>query len=171
MKKIIVIFLIIPVALKAQKLVPRFENDTLYTTSGYMMYKGQILKFAEGSGKNGKFRYAQVTGNGNNNLKNVSVVIKKLSDFSISGLGNGYIDIIAGITYKDGSKGDMKIHMAFDKAIENFPGLPSELVVPDEFKKRQGSVADEISKLYKLYQEGVLTQQEFETQKKKLLDQ
>jgi len=46
------------------------------------------------------------------------------------------------------------------------------LIVPDEFRNKQnGSIADEIGKLNKLYKEGTLTKEEFEAQKKKLLDQ
>jgi len=172
MKKILLFFLLSPIVLSAQKLVPRFENDTLYTTSGYKIYEGQILTFAEGTGKKGNFRYINIKGGiSDSKLTNMSVVVKQLSNFTISALGNGYIRILASITYEDGSSGEINFNMAFDRAIESFPGLPSELVVPDEFKAKKKSVADEISKLYKLYQDSILTKQEFETQKKKLLDQ
>ena len=52
----------------------------------------------------------------------------------MSSLGNGYIEIIGSIVFKGGSKGYIDIHMAFDKAIEGFPGSPAELVVPEELK-------------------------------------
>ena len=62
--------------------------------------------------------------------------------------------------------------MAFDKAIEGVQGMAPELIVSEEFKnKSQKSTADEIAKLYKLYQDGVISKEEFEMQKKKLLEQ
>jgi len=158
-----------------QKLLPRFENDTLYTTSGFNLYAGQTLKFGKGTGNNGWFRYARLTKGGNEKevLTNNSVVVTSLKHFAISGLGNGYIYVKGKVTYKDGSKGYAEFNLAFDKAIESFAGLPSELVVPDEFRapKTKGIVSDELSKLYKLYQDSVITRDEFESQKKKLLEQ
>lgn len=170
MKKLLLFILLSPTLLIAQKLVPRFENDTLYTTSGYNFYKGQTLTFAVGTGKKGKFRSVKIKGRDNRiTLTNTSIIIKKLSEFYISGIGNGFIRIVAN---KVSSKKEIEFNLAFDRAIEGFPGLPSELIVPDEFKNnKKVNTADEISKLYKLYQEGVITKEEFEAQKKKLLNQ
>ncbi len=172
MKKILFFLFISPIALKAQKLIPRFENDTLYTTSGYKIYEGQTLTFAKGTGKKGNFRSVKIKGkddNNKNNLTDTSVIVKKLSDFYISGIGNAYIRVVAN---KINSKKDIEFNLAFDRAIEGFSGLPGELIVPDEFKSNnKGSVSEEISKLYKLYQDNVITKEEFESRKKKLLEQ
>ncbi len=169
MKKILYLLLLSPIVLKSQQLVPRFENDTLYTTSGYKIYKGQTLNLAEGSGKDGKFRFIKIRGRDNDSkLTKKSFVVRKLSDFKISGIGNAFIRIQA--TDKD-SEREIIFMLAFDRAIESYPGLSSELIVPDEFKKKKDSVADQISELYKLYQDSILTKEEFETQKKKLLNQ
>ena len=93
-----------------------------------------------------------------------------MKNFGISVLGNGYIEIVGTFTFKDGSKGYIDIHMAFDRAIENSLNLPSELIVPDEFRnKAVMSVADELKKLNKLYLDGILTKEEYEVEKKKLL--
>jgi len=46
-----------PLILQAQQTVPRFEKDTLYTSSGYKIYKGQILRLASGTAENQKFRF------------------------------------------------------------------------------------------------------------------
>jgi hypothetical protein len=173
MKELLFILFFSPLILAAQKSVPRFENDTLYTTSGYKFYKGQTLYFANGTANNGSFRFIKfANSNAEPKFANTSLVIKKLKEFTVSGLGNGYIKLSGTLTYKDGSKTDISFNIAFDRAIESFPGLPSELIVPDEFKnKEKGSVADEIRKLYKLYQDSILTKDEFEVQKKKLLNQ
>ena len=66
--------------------------------------------------------------------------------------------------------------MDIDNAINS-----AEIVVPEEFRPKQKplvvemnqniSVADELIKLKKLMDEGVITNEEFQSQKKKLLDQ
>ena len=94
---------------------------------------------------------------------------------------------------KNNSKLEVDILMDFEKAIESNDGLPSELTVPAEFKTKQTQivkeeikeeprkhpvvddakkqrVADEIKKLFDLYKAGALTKEEYEAQKKKLLD-
>ncbi len=172
MKKIIFILLLSPVIIIAQKL-PRFETDTLYTSGGYKIYKGQTLTFAEGSGKNGNFRYAKIKGNDAPGiLANKSVVVEDVSDFKISGLGNAFIRIHGELIKNNGERKQIIFYLAFDKAIEGVQGMAPELIVSEEFKnKSQKSTADEIAKLYKLYQDGVISKEEFEMQKKKLLEQ
>jgi hypothetical protein len=172
MKTLLLISLFYPVILNAQKLVPRFENDTLYTTSGYKFYKGETLYFANGTANNGYFRFIKfANASAEPKFANTSLVIKKLKDFTVSGLGNVYIKVIGIVTYKDGSKGEISLNIFFDRAIESFPGLPSELIVPEEFKnKSSGSASDEISKLYDLYQKGILTKEEYDVLKKKIID-
>jgi hypothetical protein len=65
----------------------------------------------------------------------------------------------------------MKIN--FDKAIQSFDGKPGEITVPDIFQIRPKveSLAEEIEKLNKLYQDSIITKDEFEAAKKKLLNQ
>ncbi len=172
MKKLIFILIICPLCSMAQKPLPRFENDTLYTTSGFKIYKGQTLYFGKGSGRKGKYRFINIkNGITSSALANASMVIKELNNYGISILYNGYIHITGPLTFKDGSIGSLDIHMAFDRAIENNPKLPSELKVPDAYRNRPGgNIADEINKLYKLYADGELTKEEYEEQKKKILD-
>jgi Short C-terminal domain len=172
MKKLLFSFLLCPLLSTAQKILPRFENDTLYTSSGYKIYKGQTLQFGKGSGRNGKYRFINIkNGARAKSLANNTMVIKQLKNYGISVFYNGYIEITGVLTFKDGSKGYLDIHMAFDRAIENSLKLPSELIVPDEFRnKPRGNISDEIIKLYKLYKEGDLTEEEYEEQKKKILE-
>lgn len=175
MNKLVFTFFLFPLISTAQQTVPRFENDTVYTTSGYKIYKGQILQLATGTGENGKFRFIKLQNGGANldaiRFQNSSIRVKKLSDYVISGLGNHYIGISGEITYKDGSTSKINIDINFEKAIENFAGLLSELTVPEDFKNRKiGGVVDEIERLFKLYKEGALTKDEFEILKKKILD-
>ena len=173
MKKIMFIFLLSHDVIIAQEL-PRFENDTLYTSSGYKIYKGQTLTFAEGTAKNGNFRYAKIKGNDSPSiLANKSVVVDKVSDFHISSLGNAFIRVRGELITKNGEESRrINFNLAFDKAIEGLQGLAPELIVPHEFKNKPvKGIADEIAKLYKLYQDGAISKEEYEIQKKKLLDQ
>ena len=170
MKKLFLILLLSPIFSNAQKPVPRLEHDTLFTSCGYKIYKGQTLHFGKGTGNDGSLRFINSkNGVPDSKLINNSIVVKKLKNFGISALGNAYIEIIGTIIFNDGSKGGVDIHMAFDNAIKNFGGLPGELTVPDEFKCKENT-ADEINKLYKLYLDGIITKEEFEKQKQKLLN-
>ena len=160
MTKLLFAIFVCPLFALAQNAKPRFENDTLYTSSGYKIYKGQTLQFGKGTGKNGTFRFIIFKNGGTSSaLQNASILIKELKNFDISswangyslyelttyGFGNRFIEITGTINYKDGSKGYIEIKMAFDKAIENFPDLPSELIVPAEFRKTEiTSVAEGI---------------------------
>ncbi|MEP7165029.1 MAG: SHOCT domain-containing protein [Ferruginibacter sp.] len=172
MKKIFFALLITPLFTAAQKHVPRFENDTLYTTGGYKIYKGQVLQFGKGTGKNGKFRFINIKSDiSSRSLTDNSIVVKQISHFGVSALGNGYILVEGSVIFKDGSKGYVVLHMAFDKAIGDSPDQPGELIAPAQFRiKKNDSVADEINKLNKLYQDSIISKEEFESQKKKLLE-
>lgn len=173
MKTILFALLLSPLFSMAQRSQSKYENDTLFTSCGFKIYKGQTLYFGKGTNQNGTFRYINIKSQATSfSLTNNSIVVKKLKNYGISVLGNGYIEIVGSIVYKDGSKGWIDIHMAFDRAIENNPNLPSELTVPAEYRgKDLGSTAQEIERLNKLYKDGVITKEEFEAQKKKLLEQ
>ena len=84
------------------------------------------------------------------NLTDNTVKVLKLSKYNISGLGNGYIRIRGSIVFLDGEEGKIDFNMAFDKAIEGLGSIPSEMIVPAEFRsKPKMDVSDEIAKLYK----------------------
>jgi Short C-terminal domain len=172
MNKLLVTLLLCPLLSTAQKTVPRFENDTLYTTSGFKIYKGQTLHFGKGSYKNRYYRFINIkSGAMDRQLPTSTLLVKDLKNFGISVLYNGYIDISGTITFKDGSTNYLEIHVAFDRAIENDPKLVSELAVPDEFRNKPGgNKSDEIMKLFKKYAAGDLTKEEYEEQKKKILE-
>ena len=44
----------------AQELKPRFENDTLYTLSGYKIFSGSVIEFANGLERYDRFKYVSV---------------------------------------------------------------------------------------------------------------
>ena len=66
-------------------------------------------------------------------------------------------------------RGEIIFHMAFDLAIEDVPGIPSELIVPDTFRnklKRKGPA--EIERLSLLMRNGTISSEEFEAIKLRL---
>ena len=152
---------------------PGFQGDTLYTSCRYKIYKGQVLQFGKMTGSRDRFRYVNIkTDITHHSLENRQVKVKELKDFGISVLGNGYISIIGTLIVNNKDRGDIEIHMAFDHAIENIPGVPSELVVPDEFRnKLKIDPQAEVERLEDLYHNGSLTKEEFGALKKKLLGQ
>lgn len=173
MKQSLFILLLVPFLATSQQTLPRYANDTLITISGYKIYLGQTLHFGKGSGRNGKFRFVNIKDGASSwSLANASIVVKELKKFAISALGNGYVQIIGTIIFKDASKGYVDIHIAFDKAIENSPESPAELIVPAEFNTApKKTIEGEIEKLYRLYKSGAINKTEYEARKKKLIEE
>ena len=201
MKKLIFISLLCPLFSTAQNTQPRFENDTLYTSGGYKIYKGQVLHLANGTSDAGYFRFIKFHSNMSRNdtyiLQNSTILVNKLRGYK-SGADNQNIRIAGTVTYKAGNKAEIEITLDFERAIESIGGLSPELTVPEEFKNKRAEtvavetkkqtvaeetkkqetpadikkllVADEIKKLFDLYKAGALTKEEYEAQKKKLLE-
>jgi hypothetical protein len=158
--------------LTAQDPKPSYKNDTLYTTCGYKIYKGQTLQFEKGTGQKGKFRYVTVkNGIAAGSLTNNSIIVKELKNVVITPLDVGYVDIIGTITFKDGSAGTVELQIAFDEAIENNTNLPSEIAVPSGFRNSSRVILHQkLNALFKLYLSGTISKSEYEAQKKKLLE-
>lgn len=152
---------------------PALEDDTLYTSCGFKIYKGQFLQFGEATGINGRFRYVNIVNPiPHSALENKQILVWDIKGLSFSVLGNAYIDIIGTLTLKNKRTREVEIHLAFDHAIENIPGIPGELVVPDEFRGKLKRDADtEIDRLEALYKNAIITKEEYETAAKKLLKQ
>jgi hypothetical protein len=202
MKNLLSILLICPFFSIAQSNQPQFVNDTLITSGGYKIYKGQILQFANGTSAAGYFNFIKFhTSMGKNNtytLQNGTMLVKSLKTYKYSGADNNSIRIAGTVTYKDGKKEEADILLNFEKATEDYDGQLSELNIPEQYKRLPGQatvkaetkqpvtvdpkkqtapddlrkllVADEIKKLYDLYKAGALTKEEYEAQKKKLLE-
>lgn len=193
MKKLLLILLLCPFLLTAQKTMPRFENDTVFTSIGYKIYKGQILHLASGTSEAGYFRFikfhSSMARNDSYILQNSTIVVNKLKAFKNAEQDNSNIRVLGTVTFKDGKQAEIDILMNFEKAIENFEGQAAELTVPEEFINKHVEtvteeikkqitpgeikkilVADEIKKLFDLFKQGALTKDEYEAQKKKLLE-
>ena len=199
MKKLIFTLLVCPLLSTAQNSLPRFVNDTLYTTSGYNIYKGQVLHLGTGTSDAGYFKFIKfhpsLVKTNTYSLQNATLLVSKLRNYKSGGTDENTIRIMGTVTYKDGKKEETDIIINFERATENFAGLAPELIIPAEFKTRRIEtvvpetkrstvtektntpddlrkllVADEIKKLFALYKEGALSKEEYEAQKKKLLE-
>ncbi len=200
MKKLIFILLFSPLLSAAQKTEPHFDNDTLYTSGGYKIYNGQTLQFAEGTSAAGYFKFLKFHSNMARTdtyiLQNSTVLVDKVRNFKYSGNDNYNIRISGTATLKEGKKIPVDFTMDFEKASTGFDGLVAELTLPKanspiftvtsdpklqplplEGKKlnvpdnlKNILVADEIKKLFDLHKTGALSKEEYEAQKKKLLE-
>lgn len=152
--------------------LPALDGDTLFTSSGYRIYKGQVIQFGKTTGRRGNFRYVNVRNSiTDHSLEERQLRVKELKEFGFSVLDNGYITIIGTLIIKDKDREDVEVHMAFDHAIENIPGVPSELVVPDEYRNKLKLYAPrEVDRIEDLYRNKIISKEEFETIKKKLLE-
>ena len=122
-------------------------------------------------------------------LQNSTIVVNKLKAFKNAEQDNSNIRVLGTVTFKDGKHAEIDILMNFEKAIESFEGQAAELTVPEEFINKHVEtvteeikkqitpgeikkilVADEIKKLFDLFKQGALTKDEYEAQKKKLLE-
>ena len=151
--------------------MPAFDGDTLFTSCGFSIYKGQVLQFGKTTGSRGRFRYVNIrTDITHHSLENRQLRVKELKEFGISVLNNGYITIIGTLIIDGKDRLEIEIHMAFDHAIENIPGVPSELVVPDEYRNRlKKDPQREVERMEDLYRNDIISKEEFEAIKKKLI--
>ena len=173
MKKLGFILLLFPLLLPAQEPKPSFKNDTLYATCGFKIYKGLVLQFGKGSGKKGTFRFIKIkNGVSYHSLAENSITVREVKNFGVTEPGTGTIEITGTIIFKDNSKGIIELEMYFDRAIENSPDLPDELIVPTQFKNSSRvNLLNELNRLFNLYKNGQITKADYEEQKKKLLEQ
>ena len=173
MIKVLFVFLLSPFIGMAQDPKPSYKNDTLFTTCGYKIYKGQTLQFEKGTGKKEQFKYVTIkNGIATSSLINNSIIVKQLKRIVITPLDVGYADIVGTIIFKDGTTGTVELQIAFDKAIENDPNLPSELGVPSQFRNSSRvQLHQKLNTLFKLYASGSMSKTAYEAQKNKLLEQ
>lgn len=185
MKKLLLVLIV----LKSTLLIAQSDSisknmDTLYLISGYKIIVGQDLKIGSGSTPNGSFKYirsntsslfaytSQTTNNADNannlprDMSGMSLKVKRIEKRGSKKMGYVYYPILK------------KSLLAYECDIRNAI-ISNEIEVPDEFKPKEKpvviiskiSAADEILKYKKLMDAGVLTKEEFETKKKKLLEE
>lgn len=182
------LLLLISITAFSQTPATKYENDTLYTTSGFKIALGDKLKIGTGSMPDGDFKFIRTSSTSMfayHSTTGYKGLANQANSFSRgnSGLEYKVIRIDKRGTKKNGfvyypiiqQGGLVRYEVDAENAIKS-----GELVVPAEFQtkkegavvvvKQEVSVADELVKLKKLYDDGILTKEEFDTQKKKLLE-
>jgi len=193
MNKLTFLFLLSPLLAASQNPVSRFENDTVFTASGYKVYKDQVLQMANGTSEAGYFNFVKFHSTMNRNdtyiLQSSTVRVNKIRSFKASGPGSFSARLFGMASLKDGKQMEVDLLIDLDKAIGN---QPYEIAVPAEFRNKVATsapvaiqkqetkqetpgdirkilIADELKKLFDLYKQGALSKEEYEVQKKKLL--
>lgn len=178
----------------SQNPVSHLENDTVFTASGYKIYKEQLLQLSSGTSEAGYFNFLKFHSTMNRNdtyiLQNGTVKVNKIKSFKGSGPGSYSTRLFGIATLKEGRQMEVDLVIDLDKAIGS---EPAEIRVPAEFKNKPVAslpvavtkqetkvetpgdikkilIADELKKLFELYKQGAMTREEYEAQKKKLLD-
>lgn len=185
MKKHLILFFF-PLYIHAQDSTNKMVGDTLVSDYGFKVYKDQQLKVGTGTMPDGDFKYIRIAqtslfqyqGNDRagvnsanslqSNARGLQYKVVRIDKYGNKKRGYVYYPII--------NVGAVRYQVDLDNAIAT-----GEIEVPDEFKpkpkavlveiKQPVSTADELIKLKKLYDDGILTKEEFEAQKKKLLEQ
>jgi hypothetical protein len=185
MKRILFVLLFTTYLANAQEKEKTYiSGDTLFTSTGYNIIKGGQIKVGTGATPDGDFkyirinqasifRYSSTTGN-NSGANSANAFPRNRSGYKYEVLSvnergnkkNGYV------YYIRIGNGPLRYEIDVENAIK-----AGELEVPDEYKLSKDpvgskvSIADELLKLKNLKDAGVLTEEEFEAQKKKLLSQ
>ncbi len=174
---------------KAQDhLLPRIEGDSLYTSSGFNIAAGQKIKIGVGSMPDGNFKYIRINSASffayntmSNNIHNPN---EANYANSLNRKESGHEYYVAKLEKRGSTKTGYvyyilsKTFPRYEVDVENAIAS-GEIVIPDylrasssankEADSRWFSIADEIAKFKKLYVQGVLSEEEYESQKKRLL--
>jgi len=182
MKKLLLLVLFYPIVLKAQERFPVIVNDTLFISPYDYYWKGCHIKTGPGTLPNGDFKYitsspsswvALMNASANDPLKGV-VPLKSWA----SGTMLTVKEIRATGSRKRGFKvwlivgGGNIVNYLVD--IEFATGAGEVISNNPQYQKKNVSpfsIADEIKKLKDLLDAGAITQEEYDNQKKKLLNQ
>ena len=164
---------------------PHFENDTLTTSTGFKVYKDLDLKIGTGSMNDGDFKFIRT---------NASSLFNYYSNTGYQGLANqanSFRRSNSGLTFKvkkmitRGNKKNGFVYYAkigsgminYEVDLEN--AIRSrELIIPEEYMPKQKSQIqyseskyDQLKKIKELKDSGVLSEEEFQKEKDKIIDQ
>lgn len=183
MKKVFVIFTLLVFGIYYSQKTPKFQNDTLTTSIGFKVYEGLDLKIGTGSMNDGDFKFIRT---------NASSLFNYYSTTGYQGLANqanSFKRNNSGLTFKvkkimpRGNKRNGFVYYAkigsgminYELDIENAIKY-RELVLPEEFMpteklQNKGSETkyDQLKKIKELKDSGVLSEEEFQKEKNKIM--
>ncbi|MGL6126771.1 Short C-terminal domain-containing protein [Chryseobacterium ureilyticum] len=183
MKQVLLIFTLLIFGISYSQTAPIFENDTLVTSTGFKVYEGLDLKIGTGSMNDGDFKFIRT---------NASSLFNYSSTTGYQGLANqanSFKRSNSGLTFKvkkimpRGNKkngfvyyakigsGLMNYEVDLENAIRS-----GEVIVPDEFLPKEKSQHinsetkyDRLKKIKELKDSGVLSEEEFQKEKDKIM--
>lgn len=139
--KLLLLVLLSPLLTSAQNNLARFENDTLITSSGYKIYEGQVLHFANGTAAAGYFTYVSfhksMARNDSYSLQQCSVTVSKLRNFNYANADNYSIRVIGTASCLNDRKLEVDLILNFNKIMESVGGVNAELTVPVEYRSKR----------------------------------
>lgn len=167
-------------AILEQKKLEVKNKDTLIASNGMKFYKGAIIKLGVGSTDDGNFKF--IRRNENSIFNYYGDDSQKVNAAnSLPRNQSGYNVIIKRVENRGNKKKGYIKYAVFTLGIVNYEidienaintgEVESSGIKNDKNKSSNNfSVADELSKLKKLFDDGVISKEEFDEQKKKLLE-
>lgn len=148
--------------------------DSIQTKSGWVIYEGDEVEIGLGTLPDGRFKYIKDAGWNTALTATSNSIYNEYKDAGPKYLNNTKqkVHAVSGRFFNIKQALGGRLRVDVEAAIQS-----GELVLPEQYRKSESpkestlSVADELTKLKKLYDDGILTKDEFEAQKKKLLNQ
>ncbi len=161
------ILLVAPLITFAQT---RLVKDTLFVGEA-KYYEGYKIKLGMGSNvatKEFNFIYTSplsIAGKMylGSSLAGFQMEVKKIKKYGSKKLGDKYYLVLAGGNI-------VNYWCEIESALQSGEVIDDRIIKNDQSKPESTSLADELSKLKKLYDDGTITKEEFEEAKKKLLE-
>lgn len=160
--------------------LPRLDGDTLTTTSGFKVARGQKIKIGVGTMPDGSFKFIRRNASSLFNYSSVNQAAANSAN-SLQRNASGFSYTVDKIMKRGNKSLGYNFYLKFGLGILNYEVdvenaiASGEVVVPAEFKKISTSAAtqslgDELKKLKDLFDNGTLTKEEYDAAKKKLLN-
>ena len=161
MKKIIFIIAFV-VSLTSNGQFGIQRKDEYKASNGITYHEGDKVKLGLGSGLNGTFAYIKSSGLMDNNqtapsnYSNTTVVVKKIKEYN----SKTYLAVVA--------QGMMNYMIDIDGAIASCEIVDCKKADPSQAKANK---YDQLKKLKELLDSGAITQEEYDKEKKKILEE
>nr|WP_315026318.1 SHOCT domain-containing protein [uncultured Chryseobacterium sp.] len=183
MKRLVFLFSLLMFGTSYAQDAPKFENDTLTTSTGFKVYEGLDLKIGTGSMNDGDFKFIRT---------NAASMFNYTSTTGYQGLANqanSFKRSNSGLTFKvkkimtRGNKRNGFVYYAkigsglinYEVDLENAI-RSGELIIPEEFSPKEKSQLlnletkyDKLKKIKELKDSGVLSEEEFQKEKDKIM--